>query len=217
MKTRGMNYKVKGVGFAGACALLAMIGLIVFSPLTASGQGALSENEARGAEAAGACDLGAFHAGPRFGPGGEGIEFFRIALDLTDDQAREMEPILEEHHDKMMKLREGGIGGRRAEMRMNRMHRHNRCDRVDRTEMRANMRRQRREMEKDREKIRKRIDRGREDLDKKLSRVLDKDQMRKFRELRELRESRRHDRRDARRHDRLEHRGDRHGRGGKRT
>jgi hypothetical protein len=204
-----MNTKkrLKGiVRFTGGGALLlAMIGLISLSPLTASGQDASMDC---GAGEAGGHHIGAVHAGPRFGLGPEGgLEFFRIVLDLSDSQVREIEPVIAEHQEKMAELREKGARRVRRAARMNRMHACGCCDRVDRTEMRAKMRRQRREFEKEREEMRERVERSRGELEERLEKILDDGQMKKYRELRELREQRREERRELR-----EERRERHGR-----
>jgi hypothetical protein len=139
------------------------------------------------------------NAGPhRFGNGSDGgIGFFKIVLDLSDSQVSEIEPILTEHHEKMAELRgKGTMQGQRA-MKMKRMHRNDCCDKVDRTEMRANMRRQRRELEKDRGEMHTRMERNREELDGKLAKILDDGQMKKYRDLRELREDRREERQSS--------------------
>lgn len=130
-----------------------------------------------------------------------GIEFMKIVLDLTEEQAEELEPILKEHREKMEFLR----GTRRMRehdaAHMKRMRRSCRCDKVDRAEMRSMIRRDRREMGKERWKLRRRAAAQHEELEKKLSKVLDGKQMEKLRKLRELRESRReeHQRRRGRR------------------
>jgi len=202
MNTKESRKKMKGiVRFTGGGALLlAMIGLIMFSPLSAGERGARHGNEYIGAGGAGGHHIGAMHAGPRH-PGintGDEIAFLEIVLDLSASQVEEIEPILAEHHEKMAGLRgEGGIQGRH-DKRMKRMHRDARCDKVDMTEMRAEMRRQRREFEKDREEMHKRMERNREEFDGKLAKVLDDDQMEKYRKLRELREDRREERREYR-------------------
>ena len=210
MNTKENGKKIKRtVRFTGGGALiLAIIGLIMFSPLTASERGASRGHGDSGAGMAGGHHIGAMHAGSRFGNGPEGgIEFFEIVLGLSASQVEEIEPILAEHREKMGELRREGRMQGRHDMRMKRMHRDDRCDKVDRTEMRAEMRRQRRESGKDRDEMHKRMDRNREELDGKLAKVLDKDQMEKYRRLRELREDRREERREYR-----EEREHRHGR-----
>ncbi len=184
----------------GGALLLAIIGLIMFSPLTASERGARHGHGDFEAVEAGGNNFGAMNAGPRrFGNGPEGgIEFFKIVLDLSDSQAEELEPILAEHHEKIGELRGKGRMQARQAMRMKRMHRNDGCDNVDQVEMRAKMRRQRREFEKNRNTMRKRVDRNREELDEKLAKVLDDDQMEKYLKLRELREEGREERREHR-------------------
>lgn len=207
MNTKESRKKMKGiVRFTGGGALLlAIIGLIMFSPLTASERGARHGNECTEAGEAGGHQFGAMNAGPRrLGNAPErGIEFFTIVLDLSDSQVEELDPILSEHFEKMSELRGKGMAQGRRAMRMKRMHRNDRCDKVDMTEMRADMRRQKREFEKNREEIRGSVERNHEELDKKLAKVLDDDQMEKYRKLRELREEGREERRE----DRQERRG----------
>ena len=182
---------MKLVRFAGGGALLmALIGLILYSPLSAS------ERDGRS------------HSGPHYiGADPEGhVEFLEIVLDLSEKQADEVREILAELHEKRMKFDNGrmmaghrGQGTRgRHEARRNHVHRHSDCDRVDRTEMRARMRRERREFEKDREKTRSRIERHRSETEKKLAKVLDDSQMNKLRELHELREDHRDQRQERR-------------------
>ena len=203
MKKRNWIVRFTGDG----ALLLAIIGLILVSPLSASGQDALPEKSNSEAVEVGEHHFGAMHAGPhRFGNGLEGrIKFFEIVLDLSADQVKEIEPILAEHNEKMAEIRGDRMGARRKK-RMNRMHRRDRCDNVDRTEMRANKRRQRRELEKERAVVRVSVERNREELDKKLEKVLDDDQMKKLRELRELREDHREQRQELR-EERRERRG----------
>jgi hypothetical protein len=215
MKRESRGKKLNGIiRLTGAGAILmAMIGLITFSPLAA---GARNECGNFGAGAAGGHHFGAVNAGPRLGPGLEGgIEFLRIVLDLSDSQVKEIEPIIEEHREKTAGIRGEGRRTRR-DMRINRMHGRHRCDNVDRTEMRANMRRQRREFEKDREEIRESLDRNREEFEEKLSGLLDNGQMKKFRELRELRGKRRAER-QKHREERQEQREERHERRGRKA
>jgi hypothetical protein len=199
MKTESMKKINRIVRFTGGGALLlAMIGLISLSPLTASGQDALPVMEEYEAVEVGGHHFGAVHAGPRFELGGGGMEFFRIVFDLTDEQVEELTPLVEEHMEQMMEMRREARGQRRHAARMNRSHRRCCCDNVDRTEMRAKMRRQRRESEKTRTEMRKRAERHRGEFEEKLEKILDEDQMRKYRELRELREERREERRERR-------------------
>jgi hypothetical protein len=196
MKTKESRVKKENkVRFTGGGALLmAMIGLIILSPLTASGQDHFDGDEAAEADEH---YLGAVHTGPRrFGPGPEAsIEFMTIVLDLSESQVEEIEPILDEHHEKMAKLRDKGVKRGRRGVKISRIH-HCCCDRFDKTEMRAKMRRQKRKMEKSREEILEKVERNREKFEKKLAEVLDEDQMKKFRELRELRDSRREEMRE---------------------
>lgn len=207
MNTKRSRKALNGiVRFTGGGALLmAIIGMIIFSPLSAGERGARHGNELTEARGAGGHQFGAMNTGPRrLGNGPErGIEFFTIVLDLSDSQVEELQPILAEQHEKMSELRGKGMAQGRQAMRMKRMHRDDRCDKVDRTEMRADMRRQKREFEKNSEEMHKRVERNHEELDKKLAKVLDDDQMEKYLKLRELRE----DRRDQRREHRQERRG----------
>jgi hypothetical protein len=179
------------VRFIGRGALLmAIAGLIIYSPLSAVEQDATGADEYVGADKTGPLHLGICPE--------EHVAFLEIILDLSASQVKEIEPILAEHHEKMRELRrEARVGGRQA-MRMNRVHRHECCDMLDRTEMRAKMRRQRREFGEDSEKIRKRIERDRDEFEKKLAGVLDDGQMKKLRELRELRDTRREERQEYR-------------------
>jgi hypothetical protein len=208
------------VRFTGWGALLmATIGLILFSPLSASGQDVRRGRGIDEAGGAGGHPYGAPGAGPhRFASDpDEHIAFLEIVLDLSADQVKEIEPILAEHHEKIAGLRgEGRKQGRHHDMRMKRMHRSGRCDKVDRTEMRAKIRRQRRELEQDREKMRASMERSRDELDKKLSKVLDDGQMEKYRKLRVLREDRREHRQELR-EERREGREDGRGRRGNRA
>ena len=193
-----MNWIVRFTG--GGALLLAIIGLIHNSPLSASEQGARHEYRVHEAGEVGRRYFGAVHASPRrFGSGSENhIAFLEIVLDLSESQVEEIEPILNERREKMDELRSRGrMQGRRA-MRMKRMHRSDCCDKVDRTSMRADMRRQRREFEKDRDSMRSRIERHREEMDEKLAKVLDAGQMKKLSELRELKSGRREERRERR-------------------
>jgi len=212
MNTKESRKKIKGiVRFTGGGAILmAIIGLIIFSPISAGEQGARHGHRNHEAGASGRRDFGAAHAGShRFGINSEDqIAFLEIVLDLSEDQAEELEPIIAEQHEKMTELRgEGRMHGRRA-MRMKRMQRHERCDKVDQTEMRANMRRQRRELEKNRDEMRASMERHRNEMDEKLANVLDDGQMKKYRELRKLREERREERRENR-EERQQRRGNR--------
>ena len=194
------------VRFAGGGALLmALIGLILFSPLSASGQ---DGNYGYGAGQGGRHSADRSHSGPHYiGTDPEGhVEFLEIVLDLSEKQTEEVREILAQQHEERMKLHEDSMmAGRRGrgmqgrhETRRNRMHRHNDCDRVDRTEMRARMRRERREVEKDREEMRSSIEKQRGETEKKLAKVLDDDQMQKLRELHELREDHRDQRQERR-------------------
>jgi hypothetical protein len=202
MNTNDSVKKIKGiVRFTGGGALLmAIIGMIIFSPLSAGEQGARHGSVCIEAGGAGGHQFGAMNAGPRrLGNDPErGIEFFEIVLDLSDDQVEELKPILKEHHEKMAELRGDGRNHGHRAMRMKRMHRNDCCDKVDMTEERAAMRRQRRELEKDRDKMHDRMERSREELDEKLAKVLDDDQMEKYLKLRELREEHREHRRENR-------------------
>lgn len=211
MNTKESRKKIKGiVRFTGGGALLmAIIGLIIFSPLSAGEQGARHGHRNHEAGASGRRDFGAAHAGShRFGINSEDqIAFLEIVLDLSEDQVEELEPIIAEQHEKMAELHGDRMQGRRA-MRMKRMQRRDRCDKVDLTEMRANMRRQRRELEKDRDEIRDTMEKNRDEFDEKFAKVLDDGQMKKYRELRELREERREERRENR-EERQQRRGNR--------
>ena len=202
MNTKESRRKIKGiVRFTGGGALLmAIIGMIIFSPLSAGEQGARHGRGDSEACEVGRRDFGAAHAGQhRFGINSEDhIAFLEIVLDLSDDQVEELEPILAEQHEKTTDLRGEHRMHSRQAMRMKRMHRSERCDNVDHTEMRANMRRQRREFEKDREEMWASRERHRNEMDEKLAKVLDDGQMKKYRELRELREDRREERQEHR-------------------
>ena len=202
MNTKESRKKIKRFArfTGGGALLLAIIGLIIFTPLSASERGARHEKECIEAGGAGGHQFGAMNAGPRRLENGpeRGLEFFTIVLDLSESQVEELDPILSEHFEKMGELRgEGRMQGRRA-MRMKRMHRDGGCDKVDMTEMRANMRRQKREFEKTHEEMHKRVERNREELDEKLAKILDDDQMEKYLKLRELREEGREERREHR-------------------
>lgn len=202
MNTKESRRKIKGiVRFTGGGALLmAIIGLIIFSPLSAGEQGARHVHGNHEAGAAGRRNFGAAQVGlHRFGIGSEDhISFLEIVLDLSGDQVEELEPILAEQHEKTAELRGENRMYSRQAMRMKRMHRGDHCDKVDQTEMRANMRRQRREFEKDRDRMLKRMEMHRAEFDKKLAEVLDDGQMKKYRELRELREDHREEWREHR-------------------
>jgi hypothetical protein len=138
------------------------------------------------------------------------LELMTIVLDLTDDQIAEIEPILDEHQDKMDDLRAEGMKRMRRTARKNRVHRNSGYDKVERREMRAQMREKMREH---REKMAEAREKGREDLDEKLAGVLDDGQMKKLVELRELREARREMHRELR-EERRELRGERGERSG---
>ncbi len=197
-KKTGFGRLVQFTG--GGALLMALIGLILSSPLSASGQD--------GQYGYGAGHGGRSHSGPHYiGADPEGqVEFLQIVLDLSEKQTEEVREILAEQHEKRMKYADGrrmaGRGGKgtygRHEARRNHMHRHSDCDRVDRTEMRARIRRERREFEKDREEIRGRMERHRGETEEKLAKVLDDDQMNKLRELHELREDHRDQRQERR-------------------
>jgi len=194
------------VRFAGGGALLmALIGLILYSPLSASGQ---DSHYGYGAGNGGRHSADRSHSGPHYiGADPEGhVEFLEIVLNLSEKQAGQVREILAEQHEKRMKFddcrmmaghRGEGMYGRH-EARRNHVHRHSDCDRVDRTEMRARMRRERREFEKDREKTRSRIERHRGETEEKLAKILDDSQMNKLRELHELREDHRGQRQERR-------------------
>ena len=189
------------VRFAGGGALLmAIIGLILFSPLSASGQ---DGNYRYGAGDGGRHSGDRSHSGRHYvGADPEGhVEFLEIVLDLSEKQAEEVREILADQHEKRMKFDNGRrmAGNRgRHEARRNRVHRHQDCDRVDRTEMRARMRRERRELNEQREKFQGRMDKLRKETEEKLATVLDDDQMNKLRELHELREDHREERQERR-------------------
>ena len=192
--------------FTGGTALLiAIVGLILFSPLSASGQ---DGRYGYAAGNGGRHSAGRSNSGPHYiGADPEGhVEFLEIVLDLSDKQAEEIGAILAEQHEKRMKLGGGrmmagdrgkGIGGRH-EARRNHVRRYRDCDRVDRTEMRARMRRDRREMNEQREKYQGRMDKLRKDTEEKFATVLDDSQMKKLRELHELREDHRDQRQERR-------------------
>lgn len=194
------------VRFAGGGALLmAIIGLILFSPLSASGQ---DGRHGYGTGYGGRHSADRSHSGPHYiGADPEGhVEFLEIVLDLSEKQAEEISEILAEQHEKRMKFDGGrmmaGYRGRgmngRHEARRNHVHRHRDCDRVDRTEMRGRMRREKREMNEQREKFQGRMDRLRKETEEKLATVLDDSQMKKLRELHELREDHREQRQERR-------------------
>jgi hypothetical protein len=205
MKTRKIDKKGI-VRFTGGGALLtAMIGLILLSPLSASGQDASDETEAVAVEAGGH-ELGALRAGPhRFGPGMRGghhrmgrgmdIELMTIVLEMSDRQVEEVEKLLEEHQDKMDDQFAEAWKKERRQARKNRVHRRSGYDRVRSGEAREKMRRERSEK---REEMRELRDQMRDELDGRLAGVLDDGQMKKLREMRELREARREEIRQLR-------------------
>jgi len=202
-KKTGFERLVRLTG--GGALLMALIGLILFSPLSASGQ---DGNYGYGTGQGGRHYADRSHSGPHYiGADPEGhVEFLEIVLNLSEKQSEEVMVILEEQHEKRMKFDDGRrMGGRygkgmngRHEARRNHMHRYSDCDRVDRVEMQARVRRERREFEKDREKTRSRIERNRRETEEKLAKVLDDSQMKKLRELRELREDHRDQRQERR-------------------
>ncbi len=202
-KKTGLERLVRFTG--GGALLMALIGLILLSPLSASGQ---DSHYGYGAGYGGRHSADRSHSGPHYiGADPEGhVEFLEIVLDLSEKQAGEVREILAEQHEKRMKFDDGRrMAGRHGrgmhaghEARRNNMHRHSDCDRVDRTEMRARMRRERRKFEKDSEKTRSRIERHRGETEKKLAKVLDETQMKKLRELHELREDHRDQRQERR-------------------
>lgn len=201
-KKTGFERLVRFTG--GAALLLALFGLVLFSPLSASGQdGQYGYGEGRG----GRNSADRSHSGPHYiGADPEGhVEFLEIVLDLSEKQAEEVRGILAEQHEKRMKFDGRMMTGRRDremygrhEARRNRVHRHSDCDRVDRVEMRGRMRRERREFEKNREKMQRRIKRHRDETEEKLAKILDDNQMKKLRELHELREDHREERQERR-------------------
>ncbi len=202
-KKTGFERLVRFTG--GGALLMAVFGLILFSPLSASGQ---DSYYGYGAGNGGRHVAGRSHSGPHYiGADPEGhVEFLEIVLDLSEKQAEEIRGILAEQHEKRMKLDDGrmmaGHRGRgmygRHKTRRNHVHRYSDCDRVDRVEMRSRMRRERRELNKHREKMRSRMDNLREETEKKLATVLDDSQMKKLRELHELRNDHREERRERR-------------------
>ncbi len=194
------------VRFAGGGAfLIAIIGLILFSPISASGQ---DGNYRYGAGDGGRHSGDRSHFGRHYvGADPEGhVEFLEIVLDLSEKQAEEISGIFAELHEKRMKFDNGrmmawnrgkGTYGRH-EARRNRVHRYSDCDRVERVEMRGRMRRERRELNEQREKFQGRMDKLRKETEEKLATVLDDDQMNKLRELHELREDHREERQERR-------------------
>lgn len=202
-KKTGFGRLVRFTG--GGALLMALIGLILLSPLSVNGQdGQYGYGKGQG----GRYSADRSHSGPHYiGADPEGhVEFLEIVLDLSEKQAEEVKEILAEQHEKRMKFDDGRrMYGRRGsgtygrhEARRNHVHRHSDCDRVDRVEMQARMRRERREFDKDREKTRSRIERNRKETEEKLAKVLDDGQMKKLRELHELREDHREERQERR-------------------
>ena len=195
---------------AVAAAALAIVGMIVAAPLYAgAGNGRYGGGPRVRCDGDGPHGYGrgeGMHGG-RYrcdaGPGmrhhgtwGAGdIDFLAVALDLSETQVKEIEPVLAEQREKMLQLREElGMGrgwgpdrGRNG-MRMNRMHRCGDYGNVDRTELRARMRREQREFEKNHEKFLERIERARNECDEKLAKILDQGQMEKWRKFRALRD-----------------------------
>jgi len=207
----GKNGKksVRTARSAGGGALaLAIIGLILFSPL----------NAGAGADGTGRHHPGSMDAGQRrlAADPQTHIAFLEIVLDLSADQVEEIRPVLAEHREKVDEIHEKYGMRPRRDIRMNHMQGRGCCDKVDRTEMRGEIRRQRREMEKDREKMHQRLERSRRDMDDRLAGILDEGQLRKYRALRELQDDRREHRADRREHraDRREHREERRQRHG---